>query len=394
MGYLSAIGPTIIFVFSLAAATILSMYVFSYAAHCFLVVMESTAAGMDEIRWPDELFLDWLWKPPYLLGLLGIWVLAGFGVLLLAAPRLAATWPGILGVLAVAAWIFFPITLYSSLSARSLAHVLYGPLLRRLVRRLGLLLVLYVLTGPLIGAAAAIAFLAVSGPAFWLPLAGLFLPMALFVHARLLGRLAWVIGYRTPLNTRKARKRVNPLGDLKVEVNDPWSLPSQVSVEPLDEFFGLAPVEQPGVEPDGVEATPAKTADNSEKEQDPAARPEAYRVMSDDEAKESWHRTRKEATIDSGYAVAPAEQTADAAATTEPTHALEPSRPLLPEQPQLLEHRLQAENQPAPPPKVLFWSGVLTFPFYPHCLRPMFGLAVGCFSDMFFVRLMVQMPLQ
>ena len=57
---MGAFGPTIIFVMTLATSAILGLIVLARSAHCFLVVFESTAAGMDEVAWPDEPFVDWL----------------------------------------------------------------------------------------------------------------------------------------------------------------------------------------------------------------------------------------------------------------------------------------------------------------------------------------------
>src|SRR5208337_1572296 len=44
------------------------------AAHYFLVVLEQTSAGGDRIHWPDDRFLDRLWKVFYLSILLAIWL--------------------------------------------------------------------------------------------------------------------------------------------------------------------------------------------------------------------------------------------------------------------------------------------------------------------------------
>src|SRR6202035_2888488 len=49
----------------LVAGVIVGTYVAAYAANCFLTVAEGTAAGNDKIHWPDEPFIDWLWKFVY-----------------------------------------------------------------------------------------------------------------------------------------------------------------------------------------------------------------------------------------------------------------------------------------------------------------------------------------
>src|SRR5262245_64453488 len=131
MDFLGAVGPTMIFVMALVGSGIVGICLVSYASHCFLVIVDGTAAGTDEIRWPDEPFLDWLWKPPFLLGLVGIWTSINVGVLLLFFPD--AGWLGIAASVFVAVWLFFPVSLYSSLSGRSVVYIVYWPLLRRLL---------------------------------------------------------------------------------------------------------------------------------------------------------------------------------------------------------------------------------------------------------------------
>src|SRR5262249_43404635 len=146
--FLGAVGPTIIFVMALVGAIMVGICLISYAGFCFLVIVDSTAAGMDEIRWPDEPFLDWLWKPPFLLGLAAIWMFIVHALLLLIVPIFGTGWRGVFVSLALATWLFFPISLYSSLSGHSVFYFLYVPLLRRVLRRIPVLLLVYALTAP------------------------------------------------------------------------------------------------------------------------------------------------------------------------------------------------------------------------------------------------------
>src|SRR5581483_301346 len=57
-----AVGNGLMFFFSAVGAMVVGLWVLSYAAHSFLVVLEGTAAGDDEPRWPDEPMFDWVWK--------------------------------------------------------------------------------------------------------------------------------------------------------------------------------------------------------------------------------------------------------------------------------------------------------------------------------------------
>src|SRR5262245_32635282 len=67
---MGAAGGVMLFLMSGVGILIVGFFVFSYAAHAFLVAFEGTAAGNDEVVWPKEPMYDWLWKLLYLLGLL------------------------------------------------------------------------------------------------------------------------------------------------------------------------------------------------------------------------------------------------------------------------------------------------------------------------------------
>src|SRR5436305_2045747 len=115
-----AVGNALLFFFSAVGATVVGLWVLSYAAHSFLVVLEGTAAGEDEPRWPDEPMFDWVWKFWYLLWLLAFW-LVPLWLLIdgVAAPVLGVDGVGFYQLLVGAVWLLFPVSLFSSLSAGS-----------------------------------------------------------------------------------------------------------------------------------------------------------------------------------------------------------------------------------------------------------------------------------
>src|SRR5579871_3888196 len=55
----TAAGALLFFSF-LIALVIVGSYVLTFAAHCFLVIVQGTAAGSERITWPDDSPLDWL----------------------------------------------------------------------------------------------------------------------------------------------------------------------------------------------------------------------------------------------------------------------------------------------------------------------------------------------
>ena len=59
---ISGAGNAIQFMVLLVAAILAGSYVFAFAGHSFLVVVEQTANGNDEVVWPDEPYHDWIWR--------------------------------------------------------------------------------------------------------------------------------------------------------------------------------------------------------------------------------------------------------------------------------------------------------------------------------------------
>src|SRR5205085_1467681 len=139
-------GQAIIFVSVLAALAIIAPLWLCYASHCFLVVIAESSIGDPEVRWPDETVADWWWKPVYCLFLLSAWASAGgliLSPLLLVSPWLFAAG----GVLYL--WYAFPVGLLCVMDARNSLALLHLPLIMRLVRYSGSVLLVGLLTLPL-----------------------------------------------------------------------------------------------------------------------------------------------------------------------------------------------------------------------------------------------------
>lgn len=394
MQMVGTLGSTIIFVMALVSSIMVAICLVSYAAHCFLVIVDSTAAGMDEIPWPDEPFLDWLWKPPFLLGLISIWAIVSGGILFLLAPALTETWPGLIAVLFVAIWIFFPVSLYSSLSGHSVLYVLYWPLLRRLGRRIPELVLLYLLTAPLLAGGLWLFRQALTGGIWWLFLADVLLPAMLLVYARLLGRLGWLLASRTPLKS-KARRAESAFKKMNIEVVDPWSFPEEE-----------APLEIPAdCEGPAIKSAAGPSPARADKDDDGSYSKkigESYGVMNDEQARQSWNRKRADIPREEGYTLAPAlpsEQEHSLGPIEEmPSQGYAPAPlpterpPERPPEPILREEQLRLERE-SPPPKFLFWSGVFSFPTYRRCIAPWVALSFWGLLQLIFLRMMASFGL-
>ncbi len=253
---ISQAGPVIFFLLTFVATVIVGLYLVNYGAHCFMVVLDESAAGIDEVKWPDEPIIDWLWKCIFLtwllfVGLVPVWVIA-----VLAFPAAVAGPLGIIPLTLGVLWLLFPICLLSALSAKKMFVVLHPEVLRRLARRPHSLALFYLLTGILIAGSGWLSYLgATRNPAIWL-LAAPLGSAVLLIYARLLGRLAYLLAFRTPIgDKRKPRRGRVPGGTAELRggaeprgtaepradsVQAPWAIPVAAADPALREAIRAA----------------------------------------------------------------------------------------------------------------------------------------------------------
>jgi len=246
----------VLFVLLLVVTVIVGLVVGAYAGHCFLLIVQETAAGNNEIGWPDEPFQDWLWKFPYLVWLSGIWILPAVLLLRVLNPPVPAVTPGLWFVVVCVfiLWLLFPVSLLSSLSASSRWVVFSPSLLPRLVKLAPVMLYFYGVSGVLLVLGGA-AFYAVLGLGWGelLPVAAALGSTVLFIYARLLGRVTLVLSrVRMPAREkpRKAKRRPPPVRKPRA----PEPLPAKKSAplqtpEGLVEGYALTEAEPPSYPP-------------------------------------------------------------------------------------------------------------------------------------------------
>jgi hypothetical protein len=210
---MGAAGGVILFVMTMVVAVILGLAVFAYIAHCFLLITQETAAGNDEVRWPSESYYDWLWQAPYLAWLAGVWLLPAVLLVRVLNPPSPRFAPGLwLALVSVAVlWLMFPVSLLSSLSGNSRWLVFRADVVRRLVKRAPPVLFFYGASGLLLVAGGTMVYfiLGLGRGGLMLPAAGLVGATVLFIYARLLGRVTWIISkVRAPAahSPRKAKR--------------------------------------------------------------------------------------------------------------------------------------------------------------------------------------------
>jgi hypothetical protein len=335
-----ALGPAMMFICLLLLDALLGAALVCFAARCFGTIVELTAAGTDDVRWPDEPLVDWLGRAVYLLWLVAFW-LAPVGIVFRILARVYPEGiPPAWFLLPVGLfWLLFPVSVLSSLSAQSRWVIFRPALLVGLARVFPATVTFYAVTALLVGVCAAVCYVTLaSGWLLLMPVAAAVVGTTLFVYARLLGRLAWLLGrlevrQRPPQAERKRPPAKRPPGKRPrkrgAEVTDPWAAPRRPrkDAEPPPKL----PVEGYGIAQEDVPPPPAE-----------ATRPKKRRVKGYDLANEEPLPRPAQPPLD-GYL---------------PVGAGEEER---------------REQGPAHP----FLDGVYNFPFYPTSAPYWLGLCGG-----------------
>jgi hypothetical protein len=388
-------GAAIVFICLLAVLAIVGGALFFFAAYCFIHVVQETAAGVDDIHWPNDPYQDKLPRAAYVAALVAVW-LAPVGILMKLNKDAAIGGSRLLTFFVAAAvilWLFFPVSLLSSTSASSALIILRPAILRFLARRFRESVTFYVVSALLVAGSFGLYYLAymqnwsslyILGP----PLAA----AALLIYARLLGRLAWLFdrtGFRkrahpvpgtaaidpwavpeesgkgrpVPKKPRRKKKKKSGAG------YDPWASPKEASpgeaeragpkTKPIVEGYGLA-------DPDNPELAEVKQPEGTRTQL-----VTGYKVSS-----EPPPPTPKELPLDGyvpvGYEPIPLKEPIPEG---ERSRAQEHAQSL--PEPSEFEKRLAVKSEEAPPPPLPLVSGVYTFPWYRSTLPAWVILSVG-----------------
>jgi hypothetical protein len=369
-------GAAIFFVLLFATSIVVGTAVLAFAARCFLVIVQETGLGQDEVVWPNEPIQDWLGHAVQFLELLGIWLApaaltarllrerwlpddAALRVLLLAGPGL---------------WLFFPIGLLSSLSAESRWVPFRWTIFKSFLRVTPAALVFYLVTAILLSAAVVPWYYALFGGRFaLLPVAAGVSAAVLFIYARLLGRLSWII-QRLPSRQRapakaKAQKRPPPRRKQKRKpapnVQDPWDASEEEERERKKSKrypWAEKPPEKPkpGLHiPSAEEIEGYGFAAEQQSAPEPSEKPPRSRFAMSPEEYEPYEMR--------------------GAIEPEPPAPREPQDALFAEQ---VRQRIAERTrvQPVLPPHP-FVNGVYTFPFYSACLPNWLALALAFLAE-------------
>lgn len=245
-------GTVIIFVSLGVLFVLVASYTAALAARIYLLIAQDTAAGLDEIKWSNEPMFDWLPQALYMLVMLAVWVVpAGFlarGLGEVFLPENAALRSTIL--VAATVWLLFP----AGFLAVQKADAIIG-LLRHCLALLGF----YVLTGVLLALLAGLVYFGLF-TTLWLVaiLAAVLGAAGLMIHARLLGRIGWLLARddrQAVLEPKKGRKKKKKA---RAEVTDPWEEPEipEQEVEAALPMLAVVEVEEPAPQRPAYEEPP------------------------------------------------------------------------------------------------------------------------------------------
>jgi hypothetical protein len=340
-----AFATSLIFFVLLIAEIMLGLFVITYACHNFLTVMQDTAAGNDDVNWPDEPLQDWLPRGAYLVGLIAV-ILAPVGFLRVMLKSNGVTGDLTLPLLATGAvlfWLAFPVCLLSSLSGSSRLFMLRAKVLMQLLRIPGAVLIFYIVSAVLFAAFLGLAYLTLLNEWFLLvPVTAVAATVVLMTYARLLGRVAWLLDEVQPVR-RRPRERMEPMPAVRSEVLDPWAAPQKKRKRKKRKAKKAPPINVP------VEGY-------SLSDEPPAAPP-------------------SEVPLDGSPPIGEEPFVVQHPRDVPPTEGNEQPRQFT----ESLEYELAIRSKLPSPPEHPLFSGVYSFPWYASSRRALAFLSIGFF---------------
>lgn len=198
----------VIFIPAIVLAALCAFAFLTFAAHYYLTILESTAAGSKDVVWHGESITDAFWKPFYLGWLLVLWLGPAYVIGRSLASSTGSMWVG-LAIPVFVAWALFPISQLSSLCASSVWMPLHPQVFTRMVQKPAVVAGFFALTLPIF-ALGGIAFkwgFMTAGEWELLFAGAPLVSLAILLYARLLGRLAFALMFARDLLKRKKKKK-------------------------------------------------------------------------------------------------------------------------------------------------------------------------------------------
>jgi hypothetical protein len=180
----------------------------AYAADYFLATVVDTAAGNEQVRWPDDSPREKVFTFLYFLWLI---ICSAIPLAIAAAPLRPMYGPVVFAwSLLASVVVVFPSVLFSSLTNNSLWLVWNTQVIVRLLRKPHVLLILFVATFLVLAPSIVLGYVTIwEMQYFTMPLTGFVWSACVLIHARLLGRVGQIITAEDdaePLRRKGGRK--------------------------------------------------------------------------------------------------------------------------------------------------------------------------------------------
>jgi hypothetical protein len=226
------IGSAILLIFTLVGVGIGACYLFGYAGICLLSVVQETASGNEELSWPDDALVDKAGRAMYFGMALAV-ILIPVGILARALQDVLFPEDNGLRLFVLVGpglWLLLPVGLLSSLSS-TMRWLMFRPaIVVRMLRLFPATALFYLTTALMAGLAGCVWYKGLFILLLAAPLSG----WLWLLYARLLGRLAALIGLLGPLSAApisEARAPLHRPRKVRVQSHDPWAVPEEREVD-------------------------------------------------------------------------------------------------------------------------------------------------------------------
>jgi hypothetical protein len=179
----------------------------------FIIIVQDTAAGNEDIDWPSDVWYEYLTKIAFLAWLFGccaavstvFWSLAALAMEQMGVPIPTIIW---WVFTLVSAFMLFPIPLYSTMIGGSPFMLIHPMFLLRLIQRPLAGLALYGYTFVLLLPCVALGLWMVVSLSWWAaPIVGMIWATCILWYARALGRVGYVLAEEKRRVRRKKKRR-------------------------------------------------------------------------------------------------------------------------------------------------------------------------------------------
>jgi hypothetical protein len=179
-----------------------------YPAACFVMVVEETASGEDEVRWESTAWYEYAGYLVYLIWLFGCSAAiptATLAIISLSMPIDPLIWWGVIGVFVMG---IFPFCMLSALAGGAPWMLIDFPLLLRWFGRPHVVLALYLQSLMFALPSLILGYWVVIWHWIWLaPVVGIVYSLCWLTYARLIGRVGWALSQDNKDRRKKKRKR-------------------------------------------------------------------------------------------------------------------------------------------------------------------------------------------